>query len=55
MTAPADVGGVAGRRCHHPPTAAGQHAGLPRVRGQLRPGDLLVYRTDGRHGGTWRW
>ena len=30
-----------------PRTAAGQHAGLPRVRGQLRPGDLLVYRTDG--------
>ena len=30
-----------------PRTAAGQLADLPRVRGQLRPGDLLVYRTDG--------
>jgi len=30
-----------------PRTAAGQLAGLPRVRGRLRPGDLLVYRTDG--------
>jgi cell wall-associated NlpC family hydrolase len=30
-----------------PRTAAGQLAGLPRVRGQLRPGDLLIYRTDG--------
>ena len=35
-----------------PRTAAGQLAGLPRVRGGLRPGDLLIYRTDsptGRH------
>ena len=30
-----------------PRTAAGQLADLPRVRGQLRPGDLLIYRTDG--------
>src|SRR5918994_6998907 len=30
-----------------PRTAAGQLAGLPRVRGRLRPGDLLIYRTDG--------
>jgi cell wall-associated NlpC family hydrolase len=30
-----------------PRTAAGQLAGLFRVRGQLRPGDLLIYRTDG--------
>jgi cell wall-associated NlpC family hydrolase len=30
-----------------PRTAAGQLADLPRVRGQLQPGDLLVYRTDG--------
>jgi cell wall-associated NlpC family hydrolase len=30
-----------------PRTAAGQLAGLPQVRGQLRPGDLLIYRTDG--------
>jgi cell wall-associated NlpC family hydrolase len=30
-----------------PRTAAGQLAGLPRVRGELRPGDLLIYRTDG--------
>jgi cell wall-associated NlpC family hydrolase len=30
-----------------PRTAAGQLAGLSRVRGRLRPGDLLVYRTDG--------
>jgi hypothetical protein len=30
-----------------PRTAAGQLASLPRVRGQLRPGDLLIYRTDG--------
>jgi cell wall-associated NlpC family hydrolase len=30
-----------------PRTAAGQLAGLPRVRGQLRLGDLLIYRTDG--------
>jgi cell wall-associated NlpC family hydrolase len=30
-----------------PRTAAGQLADLLRVRGQLRPGDLLVYRTDG--------
>ena len=30
-----------------PRTAAGQLAALPRVRGRLRPGDLLIYRTDG--------
>jgi cell wall-associated NlpC family hydrolase len=30
-----------------PRTAAGQLAALPRVRGRVRPGDLLIYRTDG--------
>jgi cell wall-associated NlpC family hydrolase len=30
-----------------PRTAAGQLASLPRVRGRLQPGDLLIYRTDG--------
>jgi cell wall-associated NlpC family hydrolase len=30
-----------------PRTAAGQLAGLPRVHGPLRPGDLVVYETDG--------
>jgi peptidoglycan DL-endopeptidase CwlO len=30
-----------------PRTAAGQLTGLPRVRGQLQPGDLVVYRSDG--------
>jgi cell wall-associated NlpC family hydrolase len=30
-----------------PRTAAGQLAGLPRVRGQLRLGDLLIYRSTG--------
>jgi cell wall-associated NlpC family hydrolase len=30
-----------------PRTAAGQLAGLPRVRGRLQPGDLLIYRSDG--------
>ena len=30
-----------------PRTAAGQLAGLPRVRGGLRPGDLLIYRSAG--------
>ena len=30
-----------------PRTAAGQLDGLPRVRGRLRPGDLVIYRTDG--------
>jgi cell wall-associated NlpC family hydrolase len=31
-----------------PRTAAGQLADLPHVRGRLQPGDLLIYRTDGR-------
>jgi cell wall-associated NlpC family hydrolase len=30
-----------------PRTAAGQLAGLPRARGRLRPGDLLIYRSNG--------
>jgi cell wall-associated NlpC family hydrolase len=30
-----------------PRTAAGQLARLPRVRGRLQPGDLVIYRTDG--------
>jgi cell wall-associated NlpC family hydrolase len=30
-----------------PRTAAGQLAGLPRVRGKLQPGDLLIYRSRG--------
>jgi cell wall-associated NlpC family hydrolase len=30
-----------------PRSAAGQLAGLPRVRGRLRPGDLVIYRSDG--------
>jgi cell wall-associated NlpC family hydrolase len=30
-----------------PRTAAGQLADLPPVRGQLQPGDLVVYRSDG--------
>jgi cell wall-associated NlpC family hydrolase len=30
-----------------PRTAAGQLAGLPRAQGPLRPGDLLIYRSDG--------
>jgi cell wall-associated NlpC family hydrolase len=30
-----------------PRTAAGQLANLPRVRGRLQPGDLVIYRTDG--------
>jgi cell wall-associated NlpC family hydrolase len=30
-----------------PRTAAGQLADLARVRGQLQPGDLVVYRSDG--------
>jgi cell wall-associated NlpC family hydrolase len=33
-----------------PRTAAGQLAALPRVRGRLQPGDLLIYRTDGPSG-----
>jgi len=30
-----------------PRTAAAQLDGLPRVRGQLQPGDLVIYRSDG--------
>jgi cell wall-associated NlpC family hydrolase len=30
-----------------PRTAAGQLAGLPRVGGRLRPGDLVIYRSNG--------
>jgi cell wall-associated NlpC family hydrolase len=30
-----------------PRTAAGQLAGLPRVRGQLQPGDLVIYSSRG--------
>jgi NlpC/P60 family len=30
-----------------PRTAEGQRVGLPPVRGQLRPGDLVIYRTTG--------
>jgi cell wall-associated NlpC family hydrolase len=30
-----------------PRTAAGQLAGLPRARGRLQPGDLLIYRSNG--------
>ena len=30
-----------------PRTAAGQLADLPRVRGRLQPGDLLIYRSRG--------
>jgi hypothetical protein len=30
-----------------PRTAAGQLAGLPRVRGRLHPGDLVIYRSAG--------
>ena len=30
-----------------PRTTAGQLTGLPRVRGRLQPGDLVVYRSDG--------
>jgi cell wall-associated NlpC family hydrolase len=30
-----------------PRTAAGQLASLPRIQGRLRPGDLIIYRTDG--------
>jgi cell wall-associated NlpC family hydrolase len=33
-----------------PRTAAGQLAGLPRVHGQLRPGDLVIYPSDGPSG-----
>jgi hypothetical protein len=33
-----------------PRTAAGQLAGLPRVRGRLRPGDLVIYRSGGQSG-----
>ena len=30
-----------------PRTAAGQLAGLPRVRGRLQPGDLVIYPSRG--------
>jgi cell wall-associated NlpC family hydrolase len=30
-----------------PRTAAGQLVGLPRARGRLQPGDLVIYRTSG--------
>jgi cell wall-associated NlpC family hydrolase len=33
-----------------PRTAAGQLAGLPHVRGHLRPGDLVIYRSRGPSG-----
>jgi len=33
-----------------PRTAAGQLIGLPPIQGRLRPGDLLIYRTDGPSG-----
>ena len=33
-----------------PRTAAGQLAGLPRVRGRLRPGDLVIYPSTGPTG-----
>jgi peptidoglycan DL-endopeptidase CwlO len=33
-----------------PRTAAGQLAGLPRARGRLQPGDLVVYRSSGPSG-----
>jgi cell wall-associated NlpC family hydrolase len=33
-----------------PRTAAGQLAGLSRVRGRLRPGDLVIYRSTGPTG-----
>ena len=33
-----------------PRTAAGQLAGLPRARGRLRPGDLVIYRSTGPTG-----
>jgi cell wall-associated NlpC family hydrolase len=33
-----------------PRTAAGQLAGLSQVRGRLRPGDLVIYRTSGPTG-----
>jgi cell wall-associated NlpC family hydrolase len=33
-----------------PRTAAAQLAGLPRVRGGLRPGDLVIYRSTGPSG-----
>jgi cell wall-associated NlpC family hydrolase len=33
-----------------PRTAAGKLAGLPRVRGRVQPGDLLIYRSRGPSG-----
>ena len=33
-----------------PRTAAGQLAGLPRVRGRLQPGDLVIYPSRGPSG-----
>ena len=47
-----DCSGLMWRAWQHagvsiPRTAEGQRVGLPRVRGKLRPGDLVIYRTNG--------
>jgi hypothetical protein len=47
-----DCSGLTWRAWQHagvaiPRTAAGQLQGLPRVRGKLRAGDLVIYRTNG--------